>query len=377
MSRNEKVKVLCLEDDITARSTIENILKNCDYEVRVGNDGEEGIEIIENGFIPSLIITDINMPKLNGLKFIEKLKEKSHLKIPVIIITAYTEAEYLFEAIKLQVNSFVTKPIDIQLLLNRINEIVKKLNFEKEMLELENKRLLAEQEVIENLKKIEIANMFDGIIHQWRQPLSYLSVLISGQIVYQETGVNNEVEKLIEDLKKMDETIVYMNETISDFREYLKPENQDIEKEFLFSEVLNKVEHLIAHRISKIGLKINKDEGLDNLVIKGNSNYLVQVILNIFNNSIDACIQNEIKKPTIEINTNKTDNLQLDIIDNAGGIPLDAIDKIFEYRFTTKGSEGTGIGLNLCKNIIEEKFNGSMSMENIRDGVLTRLVLKA
>ena len=93
-----------------------------------------------------------------------------------------------------------------------------------------------------------------------------------------------------------------------------------------------------------------------------------QVILNILNNAKDALIENKIQNPKIEI---ILEGKKISINDNAGGIPKNVIDRIFEPYFTTKEQgKGTGMGLYMSKMIIEKNMNGELTVENTTSGAL-------
>jgi len=125
-----------------------------------------------------------------------------------------------------------------------------------------------------------------------------------------------------------------------------------------------------------LSCSINKDYTKESLV-NGYANEYSQVVLNIINNAKDALLENEVFSPTINISTYIQDSkCILKISDNAGGIPEDLIDKIFEPYFTTKGEgDGTGIGLYMSKTIIEEHMNGELSVHNGDDGAVFIVVL--
>ena len=93
-------------------------------------------------------------------------------------------------------------------------------------------------------------------------------------------------------------------------------------------------------------------------------------ILTLLNNAIDALILKAIESPKIHIKAHKEDvSIFIDIQDNAGGIPENIIDKIFEPYFTTKHkTQGTGLGLYMAKMIIESGLEGTLSVENRLEG---------
>jgi signal transduction histidine kinase len=95
-------------------------------------------------------------------------------------------------------------------------------------------------------------------------------------------------------------------------------------------------------------------------------NEIIQVVINILKNAKDIQDEKDIVDKVIIIKTQEKKNHQLITIhDNAGGIPKEIIGKIFEQYFSTKGEKkGTGIGLNLAKQIIEEKHGGSLEVSN-------------
>ena len=123
----------------------------------------------------------------------------------------------------------------------------------------------------------------------------------------------------------------------------------------------------------KIVIETFIDEKIE---IFGIKNELIQVILNLIQNSKDAFNQNNIKNKKIVIKIYKDDkSIFLEFIDNALGIDKDLIDKIYEPYFTTKHqSSGTGLGLFISKIIIENSFEGEILYEKLENG--SKFILK-
>ena len=97
----KKLSLLYVEDDDNTREELEYFLKNKVKELYVAKNGQEGLDFFEK-YQPDLIITDIQMPVMTGTKMIKLIKEKNKT-IPIVIITAFNDTDYLFEAIKLNV----------------------------------------------------------------------------------------------------------------------------------------------------------------------------------------------------------------------------------------------------------------------------------
>jgi len=141
--RVKNIKILYVEDNIDISEEITFFLKNKVTNLAVAYDGEEGFELY-NRYKPDLIITDIQMPKLNGIDMIEKIRQTDQ-SIPIIITTAFNESDYLLNAINLHVDSYIIKPLNLKELLNTINKVM-------EPLELKNK-LKIKNEELNNINK--------------------------------------------------------------------------------------------------------------------------------------------------------------------------------------------------------------------------------
>ena len=113
------MKVLVCEDNTLTLRSIEYALKKAGYEVSKALDGEQGIRILNEEEI-DLVITDINMPYTKGLELVRHVNTKMERKIPVIIITGITLEETRDHAKELGASGFLTKPLDLDVLLETV-----------------------------------------------------------------------------------------------------------------------------------------------------------------------------------------------------------------------------------------------------------------
>jgi YesN/AraC family two-component response regulator len=111
--------VLYVEDEKSVQIQTQMILKDFVKEVYIASNGEEGLKIALEKDI-DIIVTDILMPGMNGIEMLKKLKNEYQRNIPAIITTAFTETEYLIEAITLKVDGFIMKPINVKDLISTI-----------------------------------------------------------------------------------------------------------------------------------------------------------------------------------------------------------------------------------------------------------------
>ena len=136
----QKVKVLYVEDDDSIRSFVERGIKRRVKELQVAVNGEEGFLKYEK-FKPDIILTDIRMPKMDGIKMAKKIKAIDQ-DIPIIIMSAHSETDYLLESIELGMYAYLLKPIDKDKLFDKLIHAAKDVLYEKQ--EQEHKKLIQE-----------------------------------------------------------------------------------------------------------------------------------------------------------------------------------------------------------------------------------------
>jgi PAS domain S-box-containing protein len=211
-----------------------------------------------------------------------------------------------------------------------------------------------------------LGEMIAIIAHQWRQPLSELGL---NNIYLKKKITQKELE---EELDKNEEIIKFMSETIANFEDFYKnAQSVWFNPALAIEQALNITEKILKLKSIKLFLKIEED-----IKIYGQQNSLAQVVLSIIQNSIDKhSLSNNMDK-WIKI-TMKAENkkLFLRIDDNAGGIQIKPIETIFEPFHTGKKSSSTGLGLYMSKLIVNDKFGGSLSAANIKNGASLLITL--
>jgi C4-dicarboxylate-specific signal transduction histidine kinase len=229
-----------------------------------------------------------------------------------------------------------------------------------------SKRAEQERLLIEKSKFIALGEMISNIAHQWRQPLSELSAIILN-IKFRYMMKKLDSETMVQKSKEAEKLLDYMSNTIDDFRNFFMP--QKSKKKFSIKESVDNVLNIIGKTLQNRNIELLLEID-DKISVLGYQNEFEQVILNILSNAKDALMESGVKNPTINISVRRKENLvQIQISDNADGIKIEPIEKIFEpYISTKEESNGTGIGLYMSKIIIEKNMQGKIVAENINQG---------
>ena len=128
----EKLKTLTLlyaEDEEGIRKNIADSLRYYLKEVYEASNGEEGYLVYKEK-TPSIILSDIHMPILNGIDFIKKVRQEDRIT-PVVMITAHTDKEYLLEAVELHMEKYLVKPIELEVLFEVLAQCVKMIEINR------------------------------------------------------------------------------------------------------------------------------------------------------------------------------------------------------------------------------------------------------
>ena len=121
----KNIKILVVEDDEIARENEVEYLQEYFENIYEAKDAFEAFEIVESKK-PHIVITDINMPKMNGLDMVKKIREKD-INTKIIVLSAYTKTQYLLDAVELGLEKYLVKPIRHETLFPILNNCINKI----------------------------------------------------------------------------------------------------------------------------------------------------------------------------------------------------------------------------------------------------------
>ncbi len=377
-----------LEEDIEQRKNLEYKLKQSQRRFRtLFNVSVDLTFVMERSESGIMTITDVNNTACERIG-------KSREELTGAHFFDLDESLNTIEATKLSDLLYQNKAVQYETQLTLANGQALPVEINGQLFEFQDKVyvMLIARDIKERLHQIEeverhralaiykdrmaaVGEMVANIAHQWRQPLSSLNLMLSNIEDAYEMG-DLDQDYFNTQIDKSRNVIQKMSVIIDEFRYFFKPD--DTEREFEVGDSVRQVIDMLNDRLRIESVKVMADEVESNIKVKGHSNQLAQVLLNIVGNALDAFRdQQENEQKQVEIISNIEDGkVKLLINDNAGGIDQSNLSKLFEPYYTTKaGQGGTGIGLYMSKMIIESKFSGEIRVNKIANGLQFEIII--
>jgi two-component system, NtrC family, sensor kinase len=381
------MSILLAEDDLLSQQLLESLLTRWNYEVSVHNDGASALSELRQPGPPRIVILDWMMPGMDGIEVCRLLRAEQRPHY-VIMLTYRNQTDDLITALDAGADDFVNKPFhpgELKARLgvgNRIVELERQLEQKNRDLLLETQELheLVEeraQQMVHADRMATLGQLAAGVAHELNNPLTFIAGNIQTLELYwrrsTEHGVFNQapdeyhqyfqdIPDVIADMRK---GIDRVSNIITGLRSYARRGTKTSSR-CRIDVCLEQAEGLCRNRLKR-GLHITHhiDEAIPALL--GDETQLIQVLVNLLNNAVDAV--EKVPAPTITISIRQQDReLVCDISDNGHGIDPLQLDHIFEPFVTSKEQgRGTGLGLSIVKRIVEE-HGGSIRCRNQATG---------
>ncbi|MCX6076081.1 MAG: PAS domain S-box protein [Campylobacterales bacterium] len=230
-----------------------------------------------------------------------------------------------------------------------------------------------EELMLAQSRQAAMGDMIGMIAHQWRQPLSVISMVGNNLRVTLDLDGKISSEEIYQLADLLNEQTQYLSHTIDDFRTFFKPEKS--KEKVVLCKVYEKLESMVRKLLENNQITLNFS-GDCNMEFYTYKNELVQVLLNLLNNAKDVMKERNIKDAKVDIATSFTDDLlTINISDNGGGIDKSVMGKLGEPYVTTKNENGTGLGIYMSLMILKKHFDGTMRWKNIDDGCCFTITL--
>ena len=228
--------------------------------------------------------------------------------------------------------------------------------------------------LIEKERLASLGQMIGGIAHNLKTPIFSISGGLEGlsdlikeyDTSIEDPTVNNkDMHDIAKDMNewiiKLKEHVSYMSDVITAVKGQAVTLSEDNVQDFNVDELFKYVDILMKHELKNSLTTLNITNNVNNsIMIHGNINGLVQVINNIISNAIEAYNKEPNKEINLKSSVTSNNKILIEIQDFGPGLPEEVKDKLFKEMITTKGKDGTGLGLFMSYSNIKAQFNGNL-----------------
>lgn len=380
--------ILVVDDEESNLFLLNNLLSGL-YDVKAAYSAQHALNILKKVKV-DLILLDIQMPEMDGFEMAFELKKDDELaSIPIIFLTAQKEEKTITYAFNLGAEDYITKPFLKEELKARVYTHLKSKELQDE---------LAKQNQIQANILIKQARLsfLDDIVHSIAQkckmPISFIDANLTN---LKSTYLSGDMTQdyFLSNTNRSIENIKILENLISEFNNYFAKSSVDtrfnvVEKIRKVLDILNPsiVKNAIYSSIRVDGKQINlfEEQTDEKYFIIGNKNEFMQVLINIVNNAKDSICERFEKtseypegliKISVTCDTEKY--IKIEIQDNGTGITPEVREKMYEPYFSSKDSnENAGIGLYVCKKILEDNLNSSIELINNENDLGAKCILE-
>jgi signal transduction histidine kinase len=349
-------KVLIVDDEPTNVRLLERVLATAGYaQVHSTTDAREALDRYRS-VQPDLVLLDLMMPHLDGIAVLGQLQAEIAAAdyVPVVVLTADVTPEARRRALAAGASDFLTKPFEQTEVLLRIRNMLHTRHLYRALAEhnrsLETLVRERTERLLQSEKVATMGSLLAGVAHELNNPLA---VLTGHAQLLRDTAQDETLIRRAEKISHAADRCVRIVRSFLALARQRAPERSRLALNRVVAEVIE----LLGYELKTSDVQVVQELDAELPEVWADAHQIHQVVVNLVANAYQA-LRRHPRPRRITICTrheSAQDRLVLEVSDTGPGIPSDIRAKIFEPFFTTKASgEGTGLGLSLCRGIVQE-----------------------
>ena len=367
--------ILLVDDEAGIRTVLGIALADSGYTVHTAENGKQALQVFEQ-VRPAIVLTDIKMPDMDGIELLRRIKAED-ADTEVIMFTGHGDMELAIQSLKNDATDFVTKPIDDQVLEIALKRARERIKLRRQIREYtENLERLVDEKarkLIAAERMAAIGETIAGLSHT----IKNIAGGLKGGIFVLEKGIELDDRPYLEQgwnlVRGNVDKIHGLSMDLLNYGKYAEINCRDCDP----NQPARDIVALLKGRAEAHDIYLELVPADDAPGCCMDATAIYHCLLNIVTNALDACLEEAVAERDhtvrVTVGTDGADGIEYRISDTGGGIGAEARTKIFQSFFSTKGTEGTGIGLMLCKKIVD-RHGGSIEIESEPDSGTTFIV---
>ncbi|MGD9252487.1 MAG: response regulator [Holophagae bacterium] len=374
MNDDAEPRVLLVDDERDFLESLRQRLELRGLPVRAASSGPEALEMLDDGPV-DVVVLDVRMPGMDGIETLRRIKEK-HPHTEVVMLTGHADLETSLEGMRFGFFDYLTKPVKVDLLIEKINEAHRRGRGERVESGAETFTDKLQEHVIVADRLASLGELAASIAHEINNPLAVISEAAGWLRSTIDRGTKPP-EEIVHDagraLSKIEAAVDRAARISQNFLRFSRGPDanlREVDLGALAAEVRDLLHKTAAAANIEITVEFDHEEPV---LVTTDPFQLRQVLLNLVTNAVQAIERNG--RVVIEI-VRDQHCATVAVADNGPGIHQDHLERIFEPFFTTKAEgHGTGLGLAVSRGIVE-KLGGRLEVDNrVGEGCTFRVAL--
>ena len=382
MNQDGRPVVLTIDDDQAVRESLANFLEDFGYGVLQAGDGQQGLEVFAANR-PDLILVDLRMPRMDGLQVLAKVRELSP-QTPIMVVSGAGDIRDVVEALRRGAWDYLVKPIqDMNILLHSVETCLERARLQRQNREYQQsleesleKLHRTQKEMIQSAKMAALGDLVAGVPHEVNTPIgvsvtaaSFLSERTRQLRELYEKGdmKRSDLEKYLA-LAEESSGSVLSNleraaELVQSFKKVAADQSSEEKRAFEMKNYLEQILLSLRPQFKRTPHQVRM-QCPDDLILDSYPGAIMQIMTNLIMNSLIHGFADG-RPGEISINVESAgEKVLLTYRDTGMGMDREQKERIYDpFYTTTRGSGGTGLGMNIVYNLVTQTLRGSILLE--------------
>ena len=345
-------RILLVDDEAGIRKVLSIALTDAGYAVTTAENGTEALRVFRE-LAPAIVLTDIKMPGMDGIELLRHIKSESP-DTEVIMFTGHGDMDLAIKSLKYDATDFVTKPINDEILEIALKRARERILMRRQLREYTEKLEHLVEEKARKLIEAERMAAVGQTVSELAHTIKNIANGLKGSIFVLGQGIElDEKEYLLQGWRMVEsnvEKIKNLSLDLLNFGKYATVSPRPCDPNGPATEVVR----LLESRARELGVDLTVELSAGLAPVPLDAGGIHCCLLNLVGNAVDACRAGAERRVVVRTLPVPGGGVEYQVADTGCGMPDDVRLRLFQSFFSTKGTEGTGIGLMVTRRIVDQ-----------------------